>query len=61
MHSGVIDGWRKWEGNIKTKLRGVEWVGMDWIYLAQDMDRQRVVLNMTINFRAPQGGGGGIF
>ena len=27
---------RRWEGNIKTDLRGVGWRVMDWIDLAQD-------------------------
>jgi len=56
MHSGVTDGWRKWVDNIKTNLRGVELVGMDWIYLAQDKDRQWAVMNLAINLRSPRGG-----
>ena len=30
---------RKREDNIKIDLREVEWGGMDWIELAQDMDK----------------------
>jgi hypothetical protein len=30
---------RRWEDNIKMGLQEVEWVGMDWIKLAQDRDR----------------------
>jgi hypothetical protein len=29
---------RRWEDNIKMDLQEVEWVGMDWIDLAQDRD-----------------------
>jgi hypothetical protein len=29
----------RWEDNIKMDLRVVGWVGMDWIDLAQDIDR----------------------
>jgi len=31
--------WRGWEDYIKTDLQEVGWGGMNWIYLAQDMDR----------------------
>jgi hypothetical protein len=27
-----------WEENIKMYLRGIGWIGMDWINLAQDRD-----------------------
>jgi hypothetical protein len=30
---------RRWEDNIKMDLRKVEWTGLVWIYLAQDMDK----------------------
>jgi hypothetical protein len=29
---------RRWVDNIKMNLRGIEWSGMDWIYLGQDID-----------------------
>jgi hypothetical protein len=29
----------KWENNTKTDLQGVGWGYMDWIYLAQDLDK----------------------
>jgi hypothetical protein len=28
----------RWVGNINRDLREIEWVGMDWIDLAQDRD-----------------------
>jgi hypothetical protein len=33
---------RRWEGIIKTDLKEIVWDGVDWINLAQDMDRQVV-------------------
>jgi hypothetical protein len=35
--------------NIKMDLRDIEWDGMDWIYLAQDRDQGRVLVNMVMN------------
>jgi hypothetical protein len=29
----------KWEDDIKIDLREIVWVGMEWIYLAQDRDQ----------------------
>jgi len=43
---------RRWEDNIKMDLQVVEW-DMDWIKLAQDMDRWRVLMNVVMNFRVP--------
>jgi hypothetical protein len=43
---------RRWEYNIKMDLEEVGW-GMDWIELAQDMDRWRAVLNTVMNLRFP--------
>jgi hypothetical protein len=30
---------RRWVNNIKMDFRGMGWVGMDWIDLAQDTDQ----------------------
>jgi hypothetical protein len=34
-------------------LREIGWVGMDWIYLAQDRDQWRAFVNMTLNCGVP--------
>jgi hypothetical protein len=44
---------RRWEDNIKIDLRDVEWVGMNWIHLAQDMDQCRALVNTVKSLRVP--------
>jgi hypothetical protein len=44
---------RRWEDNIKMDLQEVGWRGMDWINLAQDRDRWRVLVNAVMNLRVP--------
>jgi hypothetical protein len=45
---------RRWEDNIKMDLREVGWGGgMDWINLAEDKDRWRVLVNAVMNLRVP--------
>jgi hypothetical protein len=39
--------------NIKMDLRQIGWDDMDWIYLAQDRDWWRALLNMIMNLRVP--------
>jgi hypothetical protein len=41
----------RWEDNIKVNLREIGWVGMDWIDLAQDRDRLKVLVNKVMNIR----------
>jgi hypothetical protein len=43
---------RRWEDNIKTDLREIGWSVMDWIYLAQDGDLWRTLVNMVKKLRA---------
>jgi hypothetical protein len=42
-----------WVNNIKLDLRGIEWGGMDWIYLALDRDQWRSLVNTVMNLRVP--------
>ena len=41
---------RRWEDFIKMDLQQVGW-GMDWIDLAQDRDRWRVLVYAVMNLR----------
>jgi hypothetical protein len=42
---------RRWEDNIRMDLQEVGCGGMDWIGLAQDVDRWRTVVNAVMNLR----------
>ena len=44
---------RSWEDNIKMDLQEVVCGGMDWIKLAQDRDRWRVLVNVGTKLRVP--------
>jgi hypothetical protein len=39
--------------NIKMDLREIGWDAMDWIYLAQDRDQGRALVNAVMNLRVP--------
>jgi hypothetical protein len=43
----------RWVDNIKMDLRERRWDGMDWIYLAQDRDQWRALVNTVMNLRVP--------
>ena len=45
--------WSRWEDNIKMDLQEVGCGGMDWIELAQDMDRWRALVKAVMNLRVP--------
>jgi hypothetical protein len=36
--------------NIKINVRAIEWGGMDWIDVAQDIDQCRSLVNTVMNF-----------
>jgi hypothetical protein len=44
---------RRWVDNIKIDLREVGCGGVDWIDLAQDRDRWRVLVYTVRNLRVP--------
>jgi hypothetical protein len=44
---------RKWEDNIKLDIREIGRGGVDWIDLAQDRDKWKVLVNTVMNLRVP--------
>jgi hypothetical protein len=44
---------RKWVDNIKMDLLEISWGGVDWVYLAQDRDKWRALVNAVMNLRVP--------
>jgi hypothetical protein len=42
-----------WLDNIKIDLRELGWNYMDWIDLAQDMDKWRALVDTVMNLRVP--------
>ena len=42
---------RRWENNIKVDLQEVGGACGDWMELAQDRDRWRVLVSMVMNIR----------
>jgi hypothetical protein len=44
---------RRWEDNIKMDLGEKGFGDVDLIYLAQDMDRWRALVNTVMNLRVP--------
>jgi len=43
----------RWDDNIKLDLQEVGCGGMDWIELAQVMDRWQALVNAVVNFWVP--------
>jgi len=43
----------RWKDEIMVDLQEVGWAGMYWIYLAQDRDRWRALVNAAMNLGAP--------
>jgi len=46
----VVDGR---QANIKMYLGEIGWEGVDWIFVAQDKDQWRDLVNMIMNLRVP--------
>jgi len=44
---------RRWEDNIKMGLQEMGRGGIEWIELAQDMDRKRALVNAVMYLRVP--------
>jgi hypothetical protein len=44
---------RRWVDNVKMDLRETGWDGVDWIDLALDRNKWRVLLNTLMNLRVP--------
>jgi hypothetical protein len=44
---------RRWADNIRIDLGEVGWGDVDWIDLAQDMNRWRALVNSVLNLRVP--------
>jgi hypothetical protein len=47
----------RWEDNINMDLREVGWEGVDWIYLAQDIDQWQALVKMVMNLLFPYNAG----
>jgi hypothetical protein len=47
----------RWVDNIRMDLGGVGWGEVDWIVLAQDRNRWRVLVNSVLNLRVPSNDG----
>jgi hypothetical protein len=44
---------RRWEDNIKIKLREIRIDGANWIWLAQNRVQWRAFVNTVMNLRVP--------
>jgi hypothetical protein len=43
----------RWEDNIRTDLWKIEKEGVEWMHLAQDRDKWRVLVNTVMNLQVP--------
>jgi hypothetical protein len=43
----------RWVDNIKMDLGEIGWGGMDWIYLAQNRDQWRALVNTVMKLWVP--------
>jgi hypothetical protein len=51
LHLGLGRQIRRWLDSVKVYSEEIRWNGMDWIYLAQNRDRWRILVNMVNKFR----------
>jgi hypothetical protein len=47
------DLWRRWEDNIRMDLRETGQGGAEWMYLTQDRDQWRTLVNTVLNLHVP--------
>jgi hypothetical protein len=43
----------RWEINVKMDLQAVGWIVLDWIYLAEDINRRQAFVNVVLLLRVP--------
>jgi hypothetical protein len=43
----------RWVNNMRLDLGKIKWSGVDWIALAQDMDKRKALVNAVINLQVP--------
>jgi hypothetical protein len=41
------------EENTKINIRKMEWYGVDWVYVAQDREWLRTLVNTAVNLQVP--------
>jgi hypothetical protein len=41
----------RWEGNVRMDLREMWWEVVDWMYLTQDRDQSRYLVNTVLYIR----------
>jgi len=41
---------RRKENNIKMRIPGIRWQGVEWIDRAEDRNSLRAIVNVTVNF-----------
>jgi len=44
---------RRRKDKSETDLKEIRWEGEDWIYLAQDRDKWRALVNAAMNLQVP--------
>jgi hypothetical protein len=44
---------RRWEDDIRTDLREIDWEGVDWMQLIKVRDEWQAVVDRVMNLRVP--------
>jgi hypothetical protein len=44
---------RRWMDNIRMDLGEIGWGGVDWVFLVQDRDKWRALVNAVMNLLVP--------